>query len=270
MRVKNPRQAESHFEFGKNWSDYSRLIDGHAVIEAEKGILSMMPAEKIRGASWLDIGSGSGIHSLAAHRLGATEITAVDIDNDSVETTRRVLARHGVQATVERMSVFNLESLGQFDIVYAWGVLHHTGDMWEAVRCAANRVRPGGLLAIALYQKTQLCGAWLREKKWYTSASEPMRMLARGLYISSFIANTALSGRNPLKQVREYKTFRGMSFRHDVHDWLGGYPYESSSVQETNEFVSRLGFTLLKANSLRPGRGVFGTGCAEYVYRKNG
>lgn len=270
MSAKNLLQAESHFEFGKNWSDFSRLIDERAVAEAEKGILALVPAEAIKGASWLDIGSGSGIHSLAAHRLGAADITAIDIDADSVETTRRVLAAGGVQARAERMSVFELDGLGQFDVVYSWGVLHHTGDMWRAIRCAAERVKPGGILAIALYQKTPLCGAWTREKEWYTSASEPLRKVARGIYVGAYFINSAFRGQNPFRQLREYKSYRGMSFHHDVHDWLGGFPYESSTADETNRFIEQLGFTSLKTRELKPGKGYLGTGCAEYVYRKNG
>jgi 2-polyprenyl-6-hydroxyphenyl methylase/3-demethylubiquinone-9 3-methyltransferase len=269
MTGKDLLRAESHFEFGKNWSDYSRLIDQFAVQEAEKGILALIPAEAIRGAAWLDIGSGSGIHSLAAARLGAAEVTAVDIDADSVATTTRVLAENGVQARTERRSVFELDRLGEFDIVYSWGVLHHTGAMWRAVRCAAERVKPGGILAIALYQKTPLCGAWTREKELYTAAPEPVRMAVRAVYVAAYCINALARGQNPFRHIRDYKSSRGMSFLHDVHDWLGGFPYESATPEETDTFVRALGFERLSVREGRPGRGYLGTGCAEYVYRKN-
>ena len=270
MIAKNLLQAETHFEFGRNWSDYSKLIDESAIQEAERGILALVPRDQIEGASWLDIGSGSGIHSLAAHRLGARDVTAVDIDADSVETTRRVLAANGVNARTERMSVFELDSLGQFDVVYSWGVLHHTGDMWRAVRCAAEKVKPGGILAIALYQHTRLCGAWTREKEFYTAAPEWIRKAIRGTYIGAFFLNSLARGKNPVRIVRDYKSARGMSFFHDVHDWLGGYPYESSTPDETRQFVCELGFEPLHTREVVPGRGLFGTGCAEYVFRRKG
>jgi 2-polyprenyl-6-hydroxyphenyl methylase/3-demethylubiquinone-9 3-methyltransferase len=268
MIAKNLLQVETHFEFGRNWSDFSKHIDESAIQEAERGILALIPRDEIEGASWLDIGSGSGIHSLAAHRLGASDITALDIDADSVETTRRVLAANGVKARTERMSVFELGSLDEFDVVYSWGVLHHTGDMWRAVRCAAEKVKPGGIFAIALYQQTPLCGAWTREKEFYTAAPEWVRKAIRGIYIGAFFANSLVRGQNPWKIVRTYKGARGMSFYHDVHDWLGGFPYESSTPEETRRFVSELGFEPLHSRELVPGRGVFGTGCAEYVFRR--
>jgi len=268
MSGKNLLEADSHFEFGKNWSDYSSLIDEEVIAEAEKGVLALVPAEALKGAAWLDIGSGSGLHSLAAHRLGAGEITAVDIDADSVETTRRVLSAYGVSARIEQMSVFEMDTLGQFDIVYSWGVLHHTGDMWKAIRCAAEKVKPGGLLAIALYQKTLLCGAWTVEKRLYTDAPEFVRKAARGAYIAARFFGLLAKGRNPVTYIRTYKTARGMDFYHDVHDWMGGYPYESSTPQETRESIVGLGFEPVKIGDLKPWLGLFGTGCAEYVFRK--
>jgi 2-polyprenyl-6-hydroxyphenyl methylase/3-demethylubiquinone-9 3-methyltransferase len=260
--------AESHFEFGKNWSDYSRNIDEEAIREAERGVLKLVPAEALKGASWLDIGSGSGLHSLAAHRLGAGEITAIDIDADSVETTRKVLAQHGVKARIERMSVFEMDSLGQYDIVYSWGVLHHTGAMWRAIESAAKHVKPGGLFAIALYQKTPFCGAWTVEKRIYTKSPEFLRRAWQGVFGTALLAAMGIKGRNPVDYVRNYKSTRGMSYWHDVHDWLGGYPYESSTPEETRDFVCKLGFEPLQIGDLKPGIGLFGTGCAEYVFRK--
>lgn len=260
--------ADTHFEFGKNWDDYSRLIDAEAIAEAERGVLKLVPAEAIKGASWLDIGSGSGLHSLAAARLGARTITAVDIDKDSVATTRKVLAAHGVKADVLERSVFELGELGEFDIVYSWGVLHHTGAMWRAVQSAAEHVRPGGLFVIALYQKTPMCGAWTVEKRLYTAAGEPVRKAMRAVYKSLFKLALRFTGRSPSGYESNYKSSRGMNWDHDIHDWLGGYPYESSTPAETRDFVTKLGFEPVVIGDLHPGRGLFGTGCAEYVFRK--
>lgn len=262
-------KADTHFEFGKNWEDYSRLIDEEAIAEAERGILALVPQNAIKGASWLDIGSGSGLHSLAAARLGASAITALDIDKDSVATTKKVLDARGVDATVLERSVFEIDDLGQFDVVYSWGVLHHTGAMWRAVRSAAERVRPGGLLVIALYQKTPLCGPWTVEKRIYTAASEPVRSVMRKIYKSLYKVGLLVTGRTPGAYERNYKSSRGMNWDHDIHDWLGGYPYESSTPQETKDFVVKLGFEPIKIGDLKPGMGVFGTMCAEYVFRRN-
>lgn len=263
-------EADTHFDFGRNWSDYSRLIDESAIEEAEKGLLALVPRERLAGASWLDIGSGSGLHSLAAGRLGASAITALDIDRNSVETTRRVLSSHEIAATVEERSVFDLEALGEFDIVYSWGVLHHTGDMWRAVKAAASHVRPGGLFVIALYEKTPLCGMWRTEKRIYTNAPAIVRTMLRALYSTAFFAALLLTGRNPLRYIREYRGARGMDFWHDVDDWLGGYPYESASAAETRERVEALGFVQQRVMNSREPSGLLGTGCVEYVFEHAG
>lgn len=262
-------QADTHFQFGENWSAYSKRIGEVEVEEAKRALLNLIPAKDLEGASFLDIGSGSGLHSLAAHALGAKDITAVDIDDNSVATTRAVLARYGVPARVERMSVFESDALGQFDIVYSWGVLHHTGDMWRAVREAAKHVKPSGLFVIALYQKTPLCGAWTMEKRFYTASPKPVQKLLSGIYGAAKLAALPLVGINPVKYVRDYREVRGMNFWHDVHDWVGGYPYESSTPEETRDFVVGLGFKPVKIGDLKPGVGIFGTGCAEYVFRRD-
>lgn len=270
MRSDNLLGAESHFEFGKNWSDYAQKIDDEAISAAEEGVLSLLPKTAIEGARWLDIGSGSGLHSLAAARLGASDITAIDIDADSVATTQRVLADHGVTARVMRKSVFEIEDLGTYDVVYSWGVLHHTGDMWRAIDCASRRVAPGGWFALALYQKTPLCGAWTVEKAIYTKAGEPVRRLMRKAYILAYRLGLAVQRRSFSQHVESYSQKRGMSFEHDVHDWLGGYPYESVTPEAARAFMVERDFQPVLIGDLKPGLGIFGTGCAEFVFRRNG
>jgi SAM-dependent methyltransferase len=263
---------ETHFEFGENWRDYLANVDEDAVREAERGVLRLLPADSIQGSRFLDIGCGSGLHSLAALRLGAAEVVAVDIDPNSVAATRELLAKHapGARATASELSVFDAdpESLGQFDIVYSWGVLHHTGAMWKAIDRAARFVRPGGLFAIALYQKRVTCGAWRVEKRIYTKAGKPVRKVIRGVYKAAFYAGLLATARNPWKYVSGYKGTRGMNFHNDVHDWLGGYPYESATPAEVNAHFQGLSFESVKEWPLPRGMGLFGTGCAEYTFRK--
>src|SRR5215831_11278680 len=102
---------------------------------------SFLRVHDLRGKTFLDIGSGSGMHSLAALRLGADRIFSFDYDENSVMSTARLRDSAGSPAkwTVEVGSVLDerfIRTLDQFDIVYSWGVLHHTGDMWPAVRNA--------------------------------------------------------------------------------------------------------------------------------------
>lgn len=266
------KAVSSHFEFGENWRSYSDLIDEHAIIQAEEGLLKLVPREQWASARMLDIGSGSGLHALAALRLGAEEVVAIDIDPNSVETTAKVLAANapGKRFRTQLLSVFDADpkELGQFDIVYSWGVLHHTGDLWTAIDKAAAVVRPGGLFVIALYQKRATCGFWSWEKRLYTKAGELPRKLLRGAYAGMVFAYLVLHGRNPVAYVRGYASSRGMSFWHDIHDWLGGFPYESSTAQETVDYVGKLELVPERVMALPRGLGLFGTGCAEYVFRR--
>jgi 2-polyprenyl-3-methyl-5-hydroxy-6-metoxy-1,4-benzoquinol methylase len=262
-------EAEAHFAFGENWRSFVQLLDEKRIQEAVAGMRRLFPAGELQGAHFLDIGCGSGLSSLAAIRLGAAKIDAVDIDSNSVATTTEVLSRFVPaecwSATVE--SVFNLNTTKRplYDVVYSWGVLHHTGDMWRAIDVAASMVKPGGQLAIALYMATPACGFWTREKKFYSRAPGIVQAAIRMLYKSAWALNTVLHGRNPLAIIRNYHSNRGMDWSHDVHDWLGGFPYESASPEQVQDFLGQRGFRIVREFLLPPGRGTFGTGCNEFV-----
>jgi 2-polyprenyl-3-methyl-5-hydroxy-6-metoxy-1,4-benzoquinol methylase len=266
-------RAETHFEFGENWRDYLRHVDSEAIAEAERGLLKLVPAMRLRGARFLDIGCGSGLHTLAAVKSGIAQGLAIDIDRDSVAATRDLLAKLAPDAPVEvrELSVFDADptTLGLFDVVYSWGVLHHTGAMWRAVEKAAALVDAGGIFALALYQKRVSCKAWAVEKKFYTRSPAPVRTLIRGAYVAALYLRFALRGQNPWRVVRDYKSGRGMNFHNDVHDWLGGYPYESATPAEVLSRLTAGGFELVSQNSLPAGLGLLGTGCAEYVFRRS-
>lgn len=277
MDEKNLKELGSHFEFGDNWQKYSGLIDDDRIGDAIAGLEKLFPKGDLRGKSFLDIGCGSGLHSIAAIRLGAARVEAIDLDPKSVETTRILLERHAMESNIEvrKASVFDLrpEVSGQFDLVYSWGVLHHTGSMNEAISAAAALVKPGGKFAFALYRKTLLCRYWAWEKQWYSNTSQGYQKFARSLFILLFKINMRLSGRSFSSYLAEYdKNSRGMDFFHDVHDWMGGYPYESVTPIEVDRIMKKLGFyadrKFLLNNSAKLRFGLFGSGNDEYVYRK--
>lgn len=266
------KSLETHFEFGANWLDYLNEVDEQAITQAEQGLRRLLPTETIQGSRFLDIGCGSGLHSLAAVRLGAADVTAIDIDPKSVEAARRLLEGRapGAKRRVEVLSIFDAEpeTLGTYDVVYSWGVLHHTGAMWEAVARAARFVKPDGLFTLALYQRVPTCGLWRREKRAYARAAPIVQKCIRGIYKGLYVVRIAAGGRNPVAYFRNYRSARGMSFHHDAHDWLGGYPYESATPEEVERFLQDRGFELLRAYPLPRGFGVLGTGCAEYTFRR--
>lgn len=265
------RDLSSHFAFGENWAEYARTIDPDRVALAEQGLVRLLGQDGLRGRTFFDIGSGSGLHAAAAARLGATRILAVDIDPNSVATSRTVLGRYAPDANYEVRvgSVFELPPGLQFDIVYSWGVLHHTGDMWHAIDRAASFVKPGGALVIAIYGKTPMCGFWKVEKRVYSSAPAIFQTIIRSGYKAAMFAALAVRGRDPFAYVRNYRSAnRGMNWHHDVHDWLGGYPYESATPDEVKAHLSGQGFGLERMFGRPPSIGLFGTGCYEYVFQR--
>jgi 2-polyprenyl-6-hydroxyphenyl methylase/3-demethylubiquinone-9 3-methyltransferase len=261
-------ERATHFEFGKNWESYASLIDDSRLAAAMENVRSL--AGDIRGMSFLDIGSGSGLFSKAALRMGAHRVVAVDLDENAVRTTRAVLAGEDGEWEVLEASLFDLpaKGLGTFDIVYAWGVLHHSGGMWRAIDRAAEMVASGGVFAFALYERTLFCRAWRVEKLFYRKAPGLIQAAMRGAYFAALSAGFLARGKNPLRNIRT-RAARGMDVRHDVHDWLGGYPYESTGFDAVDARLRKLGFVLEQHRPAAvPAGGIFGSACSEYVYRK--
>ena len=258
------------FQFGKNWARFLSVLDEDRIREAERSLCGMLGVDRLDGKSFIDVGSGSGLFSLAAYRLGAT-VYSFDYDPQSVATTAELRRRYAVEDRrwhVETGSVLDpdyLASLGQFDIVYSWGVLHHTGDMWRAVENVVPLVAPGGQLFIALYNDQGLISVfWTKVKRLYCSG-----LLGRVIVIPVFFLVFLVMGflgdvlrrRNPLRRYREYRKQRGMSVLHDWIDWLGGYPYETANPGQVFDVFSKRGFVvtnLVTRHSL---------GCNEFVFR---
>lgn len=255
--------AERHFAFGRNWRRYLRHAGPSALKQAADDLQRLVPPERLAGATFLDIGCGSGLHAIAAAKLGA-DVTAIDIDIDSTTAARDLADRYGVVMTIRERDVF--EQTGSFDVVYSWGVLHHTGAMWKAVDHAASLVKPGGIFAIALYQRTPFCGMWRRIKRVYSACPAPLQFAFRVPYTAVLLARQVTRGQNPVRYVREYGSRRGMNFFVDVHDWLGGYPYESATAEETVAFFDKLGFDVLIDQRKPQGKGLFGSACDEFTF----
>ncbi len=274
--TKDLTRVETHFAFGRNWASFADRITEVEIEEAVVGLQRLVGA--LNGKRFLDIGCGSGLHALAALRLGAREVVAVDLDQNSVLTARRVLAHHapGHVWQVDKISVFDLslDAMGAFDTVYAWGVLHHTGDMQRAIRQAAALPAPGGIFAFALYRRVWMDWFWRREKPWYARASSRAQARARTVYMALFRLGLRLTGRSFADYLAGYRSNRGMDYSHDVHDWLGGWPYESILPKEVEALMRPLRFEQVQSFTRKGwlfGRefGFFGSGCDEYVYRRS-
>ena len=271
--MSNRQVRDRRFRFGDNWLDFARSLSGNQLSEAERSLRRLLERDTLAGLSFLDIGSGSGLFSLAARKLGA-RVHSFDFDEDSVLCTAALRDRYFAgdgKWTIEQGSILDSEyvrSLGAFDVVYAWGVLHHTGAMHDALAAAARLVAPGGLLAFALYHRTLMCGLWRWEKRWYSGASPQAQQRARAIYTGLLRTAFFVMGRDFQSHVANYHSVRGMDFVHDVHDWMGGYPYESILAPEVDALMRPLGFAGIYATGTPLTTGIFGSGCDEYLYRR--
>ena len=259
----------SHFKFGENWKNFSSLIDKERLIEAEKSLIKLTDKKKLTNLSFLDIGCGSGLSSLAALKLNCKKIYSIDQDKDSIETTKKVLRLSGKKNfKIEKKDLFDLSEKEKFDIVYSWGVLHHTGKMYDAIIKSTKMLKHNGVLILALYKKTKLCSLWKIEKLLYKSAPRIIQNFLKLIFINLFKLAMFINGKSFSSYLNNYKKKRGMDFFHDVHDWLGGYPYESISFEEMQRFMEKNNFKMIRSFQVKKQLGLFGTGCDEYVFTK--
>jgi 2-polyprenyl-3-methyl-5-hydroxy-6-metoxy-1,4-benzoquinol methylase len=266
------------FEFGENWRRFLDVLDEERIAEAERSLRDMLGVESLEGRRFLDIGSGSGLFSLAALRIGADRVHSFDYDPSSVACTRELQRRYlpdDPRWSVEQGSVLDealVARLGSWDVVYSWGVLHHTGAMWRALDLAQSTTAEDGALFISIYNdQGAISTLWRVVKRAYNALPQGARpfMVAAVMGPRAMLAfgQAVLLGR-PMSYVRrwtEYKRARGMSRIHDMVDWIGGYPFEVAKPEEVFEFLHARGFTLERLLT-RGG----GNGCNQYVFRRSG
>jgi len=267
--------AGERFEFGKNWSRFLALLDERRIKEAEDSLKRMLEVETLEGKSFVDVGSGSGLFSLAARRLGA-KVHSLDYDPNSVACTAELKRRYfpnDLSWRVEEGSALDrkyLASLGTFDVVYSWGVLHHTGKMWQALDNVQLLVAPAGKLFIAIYNDTgSQSSRWKAIKRTYNRLPRPLKTPFTVMVMApaelKAIARSILT-LSPGSYIRswvQYDLSRGMNRWYDMVDWVGGYPYEVATPDQIFEFHKARGFVLQKLLC-----GGVGLGCNEFVFQK--
>jgi SAM-dependent methyltransferase len=254
-------RACSAFTFGENWLNFSRLLDERRVQEATASLKTLLAVPNLRGLTFVDVGAGSGLFSIAAVRLGAVRVLALDRDPNCLkaiqDNARRFLSAAEVSHLECRLvDILEPDSVpvDRFDVVYAWGSLHHTGAMWDAIRNTALLCCPGGRFVLAIYNKTKFSRHWLKAKRFYHRVPAPLRVLLVAALAGSRVLVRALSGR------RVASTERAMSIWYDAVDWLGGLPYEWAPPSQVGQCLDRLGFSLER--SVLTHR----HGCNEFVF----
>ncbi|HVY89003.1 MAG TPA: class I SAM-dependent methyltransferase [Hyphomonadaceae bacterium] len=261
---------ELRYGFGKNWGEFvQKKLSDKIIHDSMEHMRKFARFESLAGKTFLDIGCGSGIHSLAALKLGADRVVSFDYDENSVATSRKVREWAGIPES--RWKIFQgsaldkgmMASLGKFDVVYSWGVLHHTGAMWDAIRASMIPVKRGGEYYIALYSSDIYLDPtpafWIKLKRAYNQADPLTRKLMELKYVYwIYIRPEIEEGRDPLGRIANYGK-RGMTCWTDAKDWMGGYPMEFAGYQETRAFCEKEGgFDLVNV--------LTGEGCTEYLF----
>lgn len=264
--------TEPRFGFGRNWQNYAKTLSEEQILAAMESLRTMLGVHDLSHLRVLDAGCGSGLFSLAACRLGAREVIGFDNDANCVSCAQDLNQQFGPYTnwTVMQGDILDKKlplRLGEFDIVYSWGVLHHTGNMWQALDNVCTLVRQCGTLFISIYNdQGRISRIWRIVKKIYVHSPITIKRIMAIIWYGVVVSVRICSGLRYRKPIRVWfkGSERGMNLWYDVVDWIGGYPFETASAESLQRFFENRNFTLTNV------RLKSGSGCNELILKRTG
>ena len=263
------------FKFGENWLKFNKLINYKKILQATKSLKKYNI--KFKKKSFLDVGCGSGLFSLAASTMGCNKIYSIDVDNSSIKSTQIVrnnFKKKSLNWKVEKVSLIGdnfKKKCFNYDIIYCWGVAHHTGNMFKAFKNLSDVAKLNSYLIIAIYNDEGLKSKiWWLIKFIYNFVPQGLKKLY-AFFIMSIIRKLYVIIRllftlkfNELYSFLKKKTkrTRGMNKEIDIMDWVGGYPYEYIKFNDLKKYFIAKGFKVIKSHQCK------GPGNHEIVFKR--
>jgi len=265
---------DKKFSFGKNWELYLKNLDNNKIILAKKSLSEFTKLKSFKGKTFLDFGCGSGLFSLCAVQLGAKKVISIDIDENSLNCARYLKKKFKINDSIweikkgSALDIKFIKTLPKVEILYSWGVLHHTGNMWKALDNMNLLLKKNSIFYTAIYNDFKgipfNSSTWVKIKRFYSGSNIVIRKILDIGYILLIIVGLILNRINPYTYIKNYSkiALRGMNFYRDIVDWLGGYPFEYASVEKIKKFYEKSGLKLI--NLRKTNR----EGCNEFLFIK--
>jgi ubiquinone/menaquinone biosynthesis C-methylase UbiE len=191
------------------WTEYIPEYEA-----SEKHWLLFFSPEEVKGKAVLDSGCGTGIFSIIFAKNGAGQVTGIDISPGSLGTAESLKQKFGLtNARFEQQDMLHLPyDDASFDIVWAWGTVHHTTDPLGAIDGLIRVLKPGGSILLAIYKKTKV--TWIHEAIRRTLVKTPRRSWNALAKIMAFFGT-------PIVWVfkRREKARKGESLSELILDW---------------------------------------------------